>query len=224
LKRAHVAQQEVAARLITSQEAERKRIAAELHDGLGQSLIVIKNRALLGKQAGEDAGMVRDQLEEIASTASTMLDDVRRIAHNLRPVHLERFGLRDSIRSMIDGVSSTTSVTFQSDIDEIDGILTKENEIHLFRVVQESVSNVLKHSGATSASIQLRKTESGIAFSIRDNGKGFSEEGKRGGLGLSDIRERVKILGGTLSIESNSSTGTTINVAIPHSHGESRGA
>jgi signal transduction histidine kinase len=224
LKRAQLAQQEVATRLIMSQEAERKRIAAELHDGLGQSLIIIKNRALLGKQSGEDRGMMSEQLDEIASTASAVLDDVRRIAHNLRPVHLERFGLTESIKAMIEGISSTSSISFRSTIDDAGGALSKEDEIHFFRVVQESISNVLKHSGATVADIKVTKADSGILFSLHDNGKGFSEQEVKAGLGLSDIRERVKILNGTFAIESNPGKGTTIKVTVPHSHGASVGA
>jgi signal transduction histidine kinase/ligand-binding sensor domain-containing protein len=224
LKRAHAMQQEVSGRLIMSQEAERKRIAAELHDGLGQSLVVIKNRAVLGRQTGEDAQLVREQLDEIANTAAAMLDDVRRIAHNLRPVHLERFGMTDSIRSMIEAASSGPSISFTAEIDNVDGVLTKEDEIHVFRVVQEAISNILKHSSATTAVIEIRRTMTGMNVIVRDNGRGFAPEHVKGGLGLSDIEERVKLLGGILSINSALGRGTTVNAMIPAREGGQRGA
>ncbi|MCI0490107.1 MAG: histidine kinase, partial [Blastocatellia bacterium] len=151
LKRARAAQEEFSRRLVSSQERERKRIAAELHDSLGQSLLVIKNRAFLGSKKIEDQKAALKQFDQITSAVSHAIEEVRSIAHDLRPLHLERLGLTAAIESIINDVSSSSEIRLTAHIDSVDGCFSPEAEINLYRIVQEGINNIIKHSGAKEA-------------------------------------------------------------------------
>lgn len=217
LKQRHAEQLEFSKRLIASQEAERKRIAAELHDGLGQNIIIIKNRALLGKQAGDDKDSVSEQLDEIAQAASATLDDMRKIAYNLRPLNLERFGLTDTIVQTVSDVSKATGVALDANIENIDKLLPPEAEIHFFRIIQEALNNMVKHAQATNGSVSVRVVDGAIHLVIIDNGRGFdpAADSHTRGFGLNDIAQRADILGGELSIDSTAGKGTSVTVIVP---------
>src|SRR5262249_26951296 len=218
LTRARVAQEEFSRRLIYSQEAERKRIAGELHDSLNQSLVIIKNRAVLSLNSPEDSEHAFEQLEEIAGAATRAIDEVREIAQNLRPFQLDRLGLTKSIDSMLRKAVSTGGPRITADLEAIDGLLSKDSEVSLYRVVQESVNNMLKHARATEATVSLRCKSQELVLTIKDNGIGFppSQLNLSGpGFGLAGMNERVRILGGTIVIGSVEGRGTTITVRIP---------
>jgi signal transduction histidine kinase len=204
-------------RLIESQEAERKRIAAELHDGLGQSLLVIKNRALLGGMSPEGQGTAKEQFDEISEAASHAIDEARRIAYDLRPYHLDRLGLTQSLEEMIERVAASTSIRFTVTLPLLDGVFSKEGEAIFYRIVQESVSNIVKHSGTNEAVVAIRREEDAVTLTIRDNGKGFSTAGNSGsgGFGLIGLAERVQMLGGTYALDTAPGRGTAITVTAP---------
>ncbi len=224
-------------RLIESQENERKRIAAELHDGLGQSLLVIKNRALVGGMSPEDAGMSKEQFEEISLTASQAIDEARRIAYDLRPYHLDRLGLAQSLEAMIERVAASTPIQFTINVPLLDGVFSKEEEASFYRIVQECVNNILKHSQATEALIAIVREEEFITLTVSDNGKGFvatpvearhagstekkaaevshSHQAHAGGFGLIGMAERVRMLHGIYTLETAPNQGTTITVKFP---------
>jgi signal transduction histidine kinase len=212
LKRQHAAQEAFSRRLIESQEAERKRIASELHDGLGQSLVVIKNRALIGLNSPENHERMVSQVEEIAEAASAAIGEVRDIARNLHPHQLDHLGLKTALETMIRSVESSSKIEFSSDIDKTDGKISKEAEINLYRVVQESLSNIVKHSEAGEARVSLKINGQVLTLTIDDNGKGFEQgaEKRSGGLGLVGIGERAKILGARYEIRSAPEKGTNI--------------
>lgn len=212
LQKLNLAQENFSRQLISSQEAERKRIAQELHDGLGQNLLVIKNRALLGLAVEEKD----EQFDEIQESVTDALSEVRHIAYNLRPLHIERLGLTATIEEMLEDVETASEIEINCDIQKIDDLLSKENEINFYRIIQECLNNIVKHSEATKASFEVYLELGKINLNIKDNGKGFDAEnlnGKRG-LGLNGIAERVKILGGNYSIESEIGKGTSISVKI----------
>src|ERR1017187_6182962 len=121
LRRARVAQETFSRRLIESQEAERKRIAAELHDSLGQNLVVIKNSALLGLKDGAGS---QKRFDEISSTASLALEEVRQIAHDLRPYHLDRLGLTKALNSLLKQANDSSAVAFTAEIDPVDDVFS----------------------------------------------------------------------------------------------------
>ncbi len=203
--------------LITSQEAERKRIAAELHDGLGQSLLVIKNRAIIGKRMANGDEKVTAQLEEISHATGQALEEVRSIAYNLRPYHLERLGLRESIEAMIEKVREATGLEINARVALADEVFSKDDEMTFYRVIQECLNNIIKHAEATAVEINIVQTETEVTARMQDNGRGFAAvlEKQMGGFGLIGLAERVRMLGGTHSIASEPGKGTMVLVKIP---------
>jgi len=220
LQRAHAAQQAFSRQLIASQETERKRIAAELHDSLGQHLVVIKNLALVSLNNGKSEESARSQMEEISTEASRALGEVREISYNLRPYQLDRIGLTKAIAAIVKKASGASSIAFTMTTDEIDNVFPKDSEINFYRVVQECINNVLKHSAATEASVVVRREPAKLRLTIRDNGQGFtpgaagpSQPG--GGFGLIGMTERAQLLGGKPVIQSAPNQGTMISIEIP---------
>ena len=218
LQHAHAAQQAFSRQLITSQESERKRIAAELHDSLGQRLVIIKNLALLFLNSPRTDGS-REQIDEISLEASNALREVREISYNLRPHQLDRIGLTKAIESLVKKATAASPIDFTSQIDNIDDVFPKEAEISFYRVAQESVNNVLKHSAATEASVTVQRTDGRILLTVCDNGKGFAPDASHAasappGFGLVGISERATLLGGHATIHSVPGQGTSIGIAI----------
>ena len=219
MNRAQVAQQAFSRQLIESQERERQRIAAELHDSLGQNLLVVKNRALLGALLQQDEA-ARKQFNEIGTTVAQTLEEVRTIAYNLRPHHLDQLGLTTTIRAMIEEIAESSAIEMTSELDDIDGVFSPADEITIYRIVQESLNNVVKHSGAGEAGVAVHCHEHHVEITIRDNGHGFAAnasnagEAQRGGFGLKGLAERVNMLGGTHTIESAPGRGTTVTVRL----------
>jgi signal transduction histidine kinase len=220
LRRAQSAQEAFSRRLIDSQEGERKRIAAELHDSLGQSLVIIRNRAMLSLNTPDDHDRAIEQLDEIATAAGDAISEVKEIAYNLRPFQLDRFGLAKAIESMLKTVSEANEVELSAQIDDIDGVFTKEAEINLYRILQESINNMLKHAQATRGSVTVKRDGQRIEVIVQDNGKGFQTdvkhtgEGAKSKFGLVGMSERARILGAKYEIRSSPGEGTTIYLKI----------
>ncbi len=216
LNRRNLAQETFSRQLIESQETERKRIVQEIHDGLGQSLLIIKNRAAMGRAATQ-RDKADEQLDEITDSVTNAIAEVRVIAQNLRPLHLERLGLTATLEEMVEQIDESSEIEINYDIENIDGLLTATGEMNLYRVIQESLNNVIKHSGATKASVNVHVQNGRMAVTIRDNGTGFDREtnGTNHGLGLNGIAERTKILDGILSINAEIGKGTLILIDVP---------
>jgi signal transduction histidine kinase/ligand-binding sensor domain-containing protein len=221
MRRAQVAQQAFSRQLIESQERERQRIAAELHDSLGQNLLIVKNRAQLGVLSQPDEQALK-QFNEIGVTVAQTLEEVRTISYNLRPHHLDQLGLTTTIGAMVDKIAESSSIRISSELDDIDGVFAPADEITIYRIIQESLNNVVKHSRAGEAHVVVRSRERDVEITIRDNGQGFvpraSNAGAadRGGFGLTGIAQRVDMLGGTHTIESSPGSGTTVTVRLAH--------
>ncbi|HRH44555.1 MAG TPA: triple tyrosine motif-containing protein, partial [Pyrinomonadaceae bacterium] len=218
-------QEAFAGQLIEEQENDRKRIAAELHDGLGQSLLIIKNRAFLGEKvtgketnAEDKIESAREQFGEISESATEALEQVREIAYYLRPSQLERLGLTSALEEMIERVSDSSNIKFKVDLGQLDGVFSKQNEINFYRIIQESLNNIIKHSDAKSAEIRIKNEENSVELLIKDDGKGFeideNTEKKNKGFGLKGMSERARLLGGTYSIKSTANQGTVVIVKI----------
>jgi signal transduction histidine kinase len=212
--------QHIAGRLLLVQDEEHRRVAAELHDGLGQSLAIIKNRVSICARAISDPEHVREQLEEISATATSAIEEVREIAHNLRPYELDRIGLVAAIESMIERVGDSTSIQVSKDLAPIDGLLSQESETSLYRIVQEGLNNVVKHSAATTARVEIQRNGTALVITVQDDGSGISPsaaepEGRYDrGFGLAGISERVRLLGGTHTIDSEPARGTRLTVRL----------
>jgi signal transduction histidine kinase/ligand-binding sensor domain-containing protein len=219
MRRAQAAQQTFSRQLIESQERERQRIAAELHDSLGQNLLVVKNRALLGALSQQDEE-ARKQFTEIGATVTQTLEEVRTISYNLRPHHLDQLGLTTTIRAMIDKIAESAAIGISSELDDIDSVFPPADEITIYRIIQESLNNVVKHSRATEAHVAVRCHDHHVEITIRDNGQGFvsnasnTSAADRGGFGLKGLAERVHMLAGTHRIESGPGRGTTVTVRL----------
>jgi signal transduction histidine kinase len=215
------AQQDFARRLIDSQEQERKRIAAELHDSIGQNLLIIKNRAVLGSESCPSESPAQKELETISILSSEAIDEVRAISYNLHPYQLDRLGLTKAIQSIINRIEGSTKAQIQIDIAPIDNHFKKDAEIHIYRVVQEGMSNAVKHADASMIRLTIHKEPDKIRISIEDDGKGFDVNTlaiavpMSGGFGLKGLSERVRILAGTFSIESSPNKGTKLFISLP---------
>lgn len=220
LEQARAAQEAFSRQLLDSQERERQRIAAELHDSLGQSLLIIKNRAFLASSSIDDKEEAVEQLDEISSSATQAIEEVREIAYNLRPYQLDRFGLTRTLEAIFINASNTFGIHFSAAVEKIDGLFSKEAEISIYRIVQESVNNILKHSRATEAKLLVERNERELQMKIEDNGQGFKPaqantgDPGRGGFGLIGMAERARMLGGVYTIDSAPGKGTTITVKL----------
>jgi signal transduction histidine kinase/ligand-binding sensor domain-containing protein len=214
-ERARKAQIEFARRLISSQEVERKRIAAELHDSLGQALLIIKNRAELSRRFLPEPQKALEQIEHIEATAAESIKEVRHIAYDLRPYQLDEIGLTQALKDLVRSVSSSCEVTIAASIAPIDDLYSVDEAINMYRIVQEALNNIVKHSGATKASVTLTRDDGHISLNIEDNGRGFNEEDQetsyeRRGFGLTGLAERARILGAVLTIKSTPGHGTSV--------------
>lgn len=221
LKQARDAQKEFSHRLIDSQENERKRIAAELHDSLGQSLALIKNHALFGLQGPADLEMTREELRQISMQSAQAIDEVKEISYNLRPYLLDRLGLTKALQSMLSRVAESSGIDFSVDIDDVDGVFSASEEINLYRIFQESVNNIVKHSVAASALVRLKRESQTVKVTIEDDGKGFVPQAAdaasvshKHGFGLMGMAERVRMLGGTHTVTTAPGAGTMIRITI----------
>jgi signal transduction histidine kinase/ligand-binding sensor domain-containing protein len=211
LEARRAAQAEFSRRLLVQQEEERRRVAAELHDSLGQNLLVIKNRAMLAAEG--DA----TQIEEISATASAAIDEVRRIAHNLRPAELDHLGVTKAIEALVRRTGTASNILFAAGVDPIDGLLSKESEVNLFRIVQEWMSNVVRHSGATAAVLNIAYEAPRLSVRFHDDGIGLRQDrasGGRIGMGMRSIAERAQLLGATCEIVSREGEGTTMTMHV----------
>ncbi len=225
LEQAHQAQEEFSHKLLASQEQERQRIAEELHDSLGQSLLIIKNRAALAQRDIDEKDAVAEQLEELSHSATSAIEECREIAYNLLPFQLKRFGLSKTLYGIFMRISEVTDIHATAEIDPIDALLPDDAQVNVYRIVQECVNNIIKHSHATEATLTVKRHEREITLLVQDNGRGFIKESaapavvgepptRRSGFGLIGIAERVRILGGRHLIESAPGKGTRVSITI----------
>ena len=220
LERARRMQEEFSRRLINAHESERRRIAAELHDSIGQSLAMIKNSVVQSAEEATDE-KTRRQLDLITAQTTQTIGEVREISYNLRPYLLENLGLTKAVRSLLNKIAETSQIKIQIELDDVDDLFEPESEMSIYRIIQENLTNILKHSDATEAQVLLKKSERNLTILISDDGVGFDPNATNnkindeGGFGLLGISERVKMLGGTQEIESEIGVGTNVLIKIP---------
>lgn len=214
LQQLNATRAEFGRRLIESQEGERHRIALELHDSIGQTLAVIRNRTLLGIDAADEVEM-REQLQQISEASTLALQETREIARNLHPAQIENLGLMAALRSLVRSIESATGLRCEADIAEIpQKDLPYDASINIYRITQESLSNIIKHSGASKASVRLRIENEKLVLSIEDDGRGFTEGSSPHGLGLTGMRERAQMIGADLTIDARPGEGTKVRLAL----------
>jgi two-component system, NarL family, sensor histidine kinase UhpB len=207
---------ETAQRAITAQEEERKRIGRELHDGIAQTMAALRVRIRVAR-ALEDASAQNQLLERIGSELGEATEEVRRIAQGLRPPALDMLGLAPAIESCVRSIGDTAGLALETQVQGVDGLLTPEAELVVYRIVQEALSNVARHSRAGTVRVELAYGNGAVTAVVQDDGLGFdvTAEMSRGGLGLFGMQERAAYVGGTVRIESEPGGGTQIHVVIP---------
>ncbi|MBL4662359.1 MAG: sensor histidine kinase [Flavobacteriaceae bacterium] len=199
-------QEQFSQELLVSQEEERKRIAKDLHDGLGQRLLLIKNNVL------------QTQDEDTKKLVETAIEEVRSISRNLHPFQLQELGITKAIEHTVNQIDENTSLFITSEIDNIDNIFDKKQEINLYRIIQESLSNVIKHASAEAGKVVVKRHPHMVNISIRDNGVGFDFSEKFENiksLGLKTMLERTKFLNGQMKVHSKKNRGTLLEFQFP---------
>lgn len=208
-------------KLNESQERERKRIAGELHDGIGQNLMTIRNRlaTCLLDPAGEktDAGTLQD----IAGAVQQTIEEVRAVSTDLHPHILDRLGLKRAIEAMIRKCGESSGLEIRTSVDDVDGLFPPPAEINIYRIIQEGITNIVKHSHASQCTVEVVHTATQCRITIEDDGCGFTPGDAfpvptaGGGFGLMNMQERIRLLRGQLQIESSPGQGTTLRFLIP---------
>ena len=202
-------------RVVTAQELERRRLARELHDETGQALTSI----LLGLKGLEDLvaeGSPRDAVGRLRELVVATLQDVRRLAVELRPKVLDDFGLVPALERLTETFAERTGIDVQFKAVLAGDRLPPEVETALYRIVQESLTNVVKHARAGRVSVLLTRKNGAVVAVVEDDGQGFDPDSVReGGFGLEGMRERVGLLDGRLQIEARPGAGTTLVIEVP---------
>ncbi len=206
--------------MIIGQEKERKRIAAEIHDGIGQMLTTLRMRAEMIKTTDRE---VLDHMSQISTLLKSIIDETRRICSDLLPSVLDDFGLKEAITDLIK--SHDGGIDCELSMEEClrPDFMKKEIEIAVFRIVQEALNNAIKHSSASHINVFVDNNDKYVNLLVEDNGKGFIfdeqmlfvKEMAEKNNGLRHMKERAELLGGTLNINSKLKTGTIIQLEIP---------
>ncbi|MDP4282292.1 MAG: sensor histidine kinase [Bacteroidota bacterium] len=201
--------------VIDGQERERQRLSRELHDGVGQSLIVIKLK--LDGLAYMEENQIREKLPQIQVQVDQIIDELRRISTDLMPAVLDEFGIIIALRNLCVDIEKNAHIRvhfeFRGDMND----LNKKVMTYLFRIVQEALNNVVKHAGATNVDVRLLREKDIIHLSVIDDGKGFNinRAYPETGHGLQNIKERVKLMNGKFEIISALNKGTSILIEAP---------
>lgn len=208
----------LSSRIIYATEEERARISRDIHDGIGQALATVKLtlKAIKNKLAGTEE--IGKEIDGLADYVEETMEEVSRISKDLNPSYVTEVGFSHALRLYLDTFSKKTGIQVHSSLPDVLSFQNTRQEIHLYRIAQEALTNIVKHSAATRVDICLNITERCLQFSISDNGKGFNDlkEERQGGLGLIGMRERTNILGGKVYIESTPGQGTTIKMEVPY--------
>ena len=213
-------QKELLRSTIITQEEERKRIAQDLHDAISSKLNVVSLNAHLlteNNMAPEDRHKIGSV---IYSMTSNVLENSRRIAHDLLPATLEKFGLTAALEELCEELIETGKFTLDYDLNYDEGFLSPSNELHVFRIVQELMNNSIKHSEANTIGLSLNTEENLLSLQYQDDGKGFDMETSRKakGLGMSGIENRTMILAGILDVVSSPGNGLSVTIKTQAKH------
>jgi two-component system NarL family sensor kinase len=209
-------QQEYSSKLLQSVENERNRIAKELHDDLGQQLSMVRSRIDIGKTFNtEEMKNIGDSLEEV-------VENTRKIARSLYPSYLRKVDLNDALKTLLDTTEETTGLTCSYSINLNGMEISDASKLHVYRIIQECISNTIKHSGATAIKLSVEHTNNMLELEYKDNGKGIQRKVDMDGMGMMSISERVRILHGEMNVNGHKGKGFQINLIIdPHADSDS---
>jgi len=212
----------LSSRIARAQEEERERIARELHDGLGQALTAIKlDLSAAARTLVPEAASTKDHLGKAQRLADESLDELRRLAFDLRPPALDHLGLMAAVESYARSFKERTGVAVEVEADAFEMRLPFEMETNLYRICQEALTNISRHAQASRVLVRLSRAGDSLILTVVDDGKGFdtstvmAADGSLRGIGLLSMERRAEELGGRFHIESSPGKGTTVQVELP---------
>ena len=212
----------LSSQLLTAQERERRRVSIELHDELGQSLMVLKLKLRsIREELGTDHDKLRKECDEVTGYVNEITENVRRLSRDLSPSVLEDLGLSSAIQWLVEAFTKHSQIGCSLDMTEIEYAFSNEEQIIIYRMIQECLTNIGKHAQASHVSLAIGKNEDHVLFSVEDNGIGFNVREVFGrdpikkGLGLAAMVERARMLRGSLDISSHEGSGTKITFTVP---------
>ncbi len=210
--------QDLSGRLIGAHEEERGRIARELHDDLNQRIALLSVQLeQLAQEPPESSAQLRRSMRELWQQTKNLSSEIHNLSHRLRPSQLEHVGLVVAVRRLCKDLSRQQGIQVEFDHRQIPRSIAEDVALCLYRIVQEALHNVVKHTESESAQVELHGDSGAITLRIADSGGGFDPEAVegKGGLGLANIRERVRLVGGEISIRSEPAKGTQLEISIP---------
>jgi two-component system sensor histidine kinase UhpB len=213
LERLEAERRESGRRAMLAQEAERRRVASDLHDEIGQSLtaLVLQLKQTANRDIPDQAAV-----RELVAAAEEILGEVRSVARRLRPEALDDLGLRSALLALAARLEEAGGLSVDVRVAPDLTSLPDEVELVIYRVAQESLTNVLRHAAADHASVELRSGSEGVILEVSDDGSGFDISARHQGEGLRGMRERALFVAGTLTVESRLSAGTRVRLVVPH--------
>ena len=200
--------------MVLGQEAERTRIAEDLHDSLGGTLSTLKLQydALQIDHNGLGNDSEYQKIMQMIDEACT---EVRDIARNLKPIALDKLGLAAALKDLTNRYSIKGVMDISLHVHEVDGILSREAKLHVYRIIQELLNNAIKHANASEIDVQVNKVDDALFIMVEDDGNGFDLNHAKQGLGLGNLQSRVNVLRGEMEIDSSEEKGTSVTVHIP---------
>lgn len=217
-REAEAALRNLGGRLITAQEEERSRVARELHDGLNQQLALMSiELEQLARKVPTDLPNLSVHISHLQTRAQEIATEIHRLSYQLHPARLDHLGLAAAIKSLCDELSEHHEISIEFKQQGFPALLSKDVTLCVFRITQEALQNAISHSGARTAKVLLRRSTHGVRLQVSDKGCGFNPQSSaaKNGLGLISMRERLRLVGGSISIRSQPSRGTRIDVMVP---------
>ncbi len=212
------AARDLSGRLIGAQEAERARLAAELHDGINQSLALLAvELEMFSQRLPENSEQIQSRLECFSTQTKALSAEVHRISHGLHPVKLKQLGLEVALRGFCREVEAAHPLVVRFAARDVPRELPEKIALCLYRVTQEAIQNVVRHSGAKSATVDLQFREPSIELKVVDDGKGFEviSDRQTSAIGLVSMQERARQVEGVITVKSKPGKGTQVEVRVP---------
>ncbi len=217
LKNVEIEREKLISKFIQQQDDNYRRIASELHDSLGQNLIILNNDVIKITNNYNVESKEYEELNKINILLTEAIDELRFVSSNLYPNKIEKLGLRKSLLSMVENAFYASEIILNLSVGEIDNIFEKNIELNIYRIVQECISNILKHSKATEVNVNIHFKSGNLIVEIEDNGIGFEIKKlkEKKGLGFDNINYRTIFCGGSIKINSKQQKGTKFKILIP---------
>ena len=203
--------------VLQGQEQERKRLGAELHDGIGQvlSAIALQVSQIREEILEEDVNTIITDLTSLNQNLQEAIREVRNISHDLMPEVLESFGLKEAINQICTNLQDRSGINVMFDYVDLEERYSQQVEVNLFRVAQELLNNIQKHASCSKVFVSLIDYGDSVNFTVEDDGVGFNIEEASDGIGLSNVISRINSISGQIDIESSENSGTLVNIDVP---------